>query len=220
MPFYGGDFMKKKSEPQNPSRRNFLKNVGVGTIGGAILTGTSGKAASTSTAIEPDSGPIPLRLKVNGDTVNVSIHPETTLVEVIRDHLGLTATKIACNRGECGTCTVLLDGKAVYSCHLLALDAADKEVTTLEGLMDGEKLHPIQEAFLAQDGLQCGFCTPGQIMTAAALLNEYPEPSEEQISIGMSGTICRCAAYPNIAHSVKDASRRLKKPGGNNEQES
>ncbi len=209
--------MKKKSEPQSPSRRNFLKNVGVGTIGGAILTGTSGKAASPSTAIDYDAGPIPLKLKVNGKTVNVHIHPETTLLEVIRDHLGLTATKMACNRGECGTCTVLLDGKAVYSCHLLALDAAGKDVTTLEGLMDGEKLHPIQEAFLENDGLQCGFCTPGQIMTATALLKEHPEPTEEQISIGMSGTICRCAAYPNIAHAVKDAAGRLKKRGGSNE---
>jgi len=212
--------MKKKSEPQNPSRRNFLRNVGVGTIGGAILTGTSGKAASPSNPTEPDGGSIPLRLKVNGQSIHIKIHPETTLVEVIRDHLGLTATKTACNRGECGTCTVLLDGKAVYSCHLLALDAQGKEVTTLEGLMDGEKLHPIQEAFLEQDGLQCGFCTPGQIMTAAALLKEYPEPSEEQISIGMSGTICRCAAYPNIANSVKDAASRLKKSGEKHEQES
>ncbi len=198
--------MKKKSEPQNPSRRNFLKNVGVGTIGSAILTGTPGKAASPSTVIESDSGPIPLKLKVNGRTVNVHIHPETTLLEVIRDHLGLTATKMACNRGECGTCTVLLDGKAVYSCHLLALDAAGKDVTTLEGLMDGEKLHPIQEAFLEQDGLQCGFCTPGMIMSTKALLDEHPHPGEEDIKRGISGNLCRCTGYVQIIESIEKAS--------------
>ena len=116
-----------------------------------------------------------------------------------------------CNHGECGACTVLLDGKAVYSCHLLALDAAGKEVVTIEGLMDGEKLHPIQEVFIEHDGLQCGFCTPGQIMSAQAIILENPSPGRKEIIKGMSGNLCRCAAYPNILKSAIAAAEISKK---------
>jgi aerobic-type carbon monoxide dehydrogenase small subunit (CoxS/CutS family) len=123
-------------------------------------------------------------------------------VELLRDHLELTGTKIGCNQGECGSCTVLVNGKAVYSCHILALDVAGKNVVTVEGLMKGEELHPVQEAFIEHDGLQCGYCTPGQIMAAQALLLKNPKPDKNEIIEGMSGNICRCAAYPNIIKSV------------------
>jgi xanthine dehydrogenase YagT iron-sulfur-binding subunit len=136
--------------------------------------------------------------------------PETTLVEVLRDHLNLTGTKVTCNQGECGACTVLMDGKPVYSCHLLAVDAEGTEITTIEGLMDGEKLHPIQEAFIEHDGLQCGFCTPGQIMAAQGILNKKGNPTRDDILEGMSGNLCRCAAYPNILASAVAAAEKTK----------
>jgi len=198
----------KPKRPKDPSRRRFLQTVGAGTVGGALLGNVPAKAAER----EPDAhnGERLMDLTVNGTRHRLMVTAETTLAEVIRDHLGLSGTKVACNRGQCGACTVLLDGRAVYSCHLLALDADGREVTTIEGLMDGEELHPIQQAFLEEDGLQCGFCTPGQIMTAAGLLNRHPAPDADQIREGMSGTICRCAAYPNIERSVKTAARKLK----------
>lgn len=132
------------------------------------------------------------------------------MVQVLREKLNLTGTKVVCNQGECGGCTVLLNGKSVYSCHILALDTNGKEVITIEGLMHGEKLHLVQQAFVEHDGLQCGFCTPGQVMAAQALLIKHPEPTEEEITEGMSGNLCRCAAYPNILKSVKAAAAQSK----------
>ena len=199
---------------KDPSRRSFIRNVGTGVVGGALLP----DALATNNQTDVDSGHTHrgealLELTVNGTSHRMMIPPETTLVQVIRDILGLTGTKIACNQGQCGTCTVLMNGKAVYSCHILALDAQGAAVTTIEGLMNGEDLHPIQEAFLEEDGLQCGFCTPGQIMTAAGLLNRHPHPTDDQIRRGMSGTLCRCAAYPNIEKSVRRAAENLEREG-------
>ena len=202
-------------KPKNPSRRSFIRGVGAGVVGGALLPDAlATPTEDTGADVKPHSGESLLEITVNGTRHRLMIAPETTLVQVIREVLGLTGTKIACNQGQCGTCTVLMNGKAVYSCHLLALDAQGAEIRTIEGLMMGENLHPIQEAFLEEDGLQCGFCTPGQIMTAAGLLNEHPDPTPEQIRTGMSGTLCRCAAYPNIEQSVRRAAERIREGGG------
>jgi len=199
---------EQDSNPKNPSRRKFIKGVGTGVIGGAMLPNLLG-----SQPREDDSsahqGKVPLYFKVNGRPIRLLVNPQATLVQVLRDQLNLTGTKIVCNHGECGSCTVLLNGTAVYSCHMLALDAAGKEVLTIEGLLTGEKLHPLQEAFVKEDGLQCGFCTPGQIMAAYALLLKYPNPTEEQVKQEMSGNICRCSAYPNIVKSVMAAAEKL-----------
>ena len=130
---------------------------------------------------------------------------------MLRDNLSLTGTKIVCNHGECGACTVLMNQKAVYSCHILAMDATGKEIITIEGLMDGENLHPVQQAFVDHDGLQCGFCTPGQIMSAQAILLENPNPDRQHIIKGMSGNLCRCAAYPNILKSAIAAAEQTHK---------
>ena len=146
---------------------------------------------------------------MNGKEVQADVSDFKLLIDFLRDDLGLKGTKKACAKGECGVCTVLLDGKAVYSCHMLALDAEGKQVTTIEGLLEGEKLHPIQEAFIEHDGYQCGFCTPGQIMAAQALLIKNPEPSEEDVKKGMSGNICRCSAYPKIVDSVLAAAENI-----------
>lgn len=186
------------------TRRKFLKGVGSGVVGSTVLLQTLPSLPDAETAMRQPQhdGKVVLAFTINGRAVQLLIEPRMTLAEVIRDQLQLTGTKVVCNQGECGGCTVLLNGKAVYSCHLLALDAAGKEVTTIEGLLNGEKLHPLQEAFIEHDGFQCGFCTPGQIMAAHALLQKHPHPTREQVKEGMAGNLCRCAAYPNIIESV------------------
>jgi aerobic-type carbon monoxide dehydrogenase small subunit (CoxS/CutS family) len=196
--------MKDKSKPKEFSRRKFIK--GVGTSLASTYAYTPGIAKITK-KIEKETedfieGRQLLSLKVNGKQIRVKIKSQTTLSELLRDHLELTGTKVLCNRGECGGCTVLLESKAVYSCHMLALDAEGKEVITIEGLMKGEELHPIQVAFKEHDGLQCGFCTPGQIMSAQALLLKNPKPGRDDVLKSMSGNLCKCAAYPNILKSV------------------
>jgi xanthine dehydrogenase YagT iron-sulfur-binding subunit len=205
---------KEDSEPKNISRRKFLKGVGTGVIGGAVLPGVLASEEKKEPSPRHE-GKVLLSLKVNGKAIRVLVEPRTTLAQLLRDQLNLTGTKITCNHGECGTCTVLLNKKAVYSCHILALDAADKEVITIEGILTGEKLHPIQEAFIEQDGLQCGFCTPGQIMAAYALLLKHPKPTTGQVLEGMAGNLCKCAAYPNIVKSVMAAAEKSMTNPGN-----
>ncbi len=196
--------MSEKSKPKGISRRKFLQGMGAGVVGSYTIV--PGLDAATrkliETAEEIPEKAVPLHLTVNGQKYQVLVEPRTTLVEVLRDNLQLTGTKVVCNRGECGGCTVLLDNQPVYSCHMLALDAEGKEVITIEGLLDGEKLHPVQQAFVDHDGLQCGFCTPGQIMAAEGLLRKNPNLTREQILIGMSGNLCRCSAYPKILESA------------------
>jgi carbon-monoxide dehydrogenase small subunit len=148
-------------------------------------------------------------LTVNGTLYEVSVQPWESLLEVIRDRLGLTGTKEGCGLGECGACTVIMDGKTVNSCLVLAVEADGKEITTIEGLADGEKLHPIQEAFIAHGGLQCGFCTPGMIMSAKALLDENPDPSEEEIRRAIAGNLCRCTGYTKIIESISSAAKDM-----------
>ncbi|HDL19095.1 MAG TPA: (2Fe-2S)-binding protein [Bacteroidetes bacterium] len=194
--------MNEKSKSKGISRRKFIQGVGTGVIGSTVLLDTLQAAPEKKGENGEHAGKQLLFLKVNGKTVRSMIEPRTTLVEILRNHLHLTGTKVVCNHGECGACTVLLDGEAVYSCHILALDAAGKEVITVEGLLSGEKLHPLQQAFVEHDGLQCGFCTSGQIMSARALLLKNRHPAEQEVVEGMSGNICRCGAYPKIIESV------------------
>ena len=183
------------------TRRKFIKGVGTGVIGSAVLPQVI-KAQSNSIESDEDATKQILDVKVNGKRHRIKIDPRTTLVEFLRDQLNLTGTKIVCNQGECGGCTVLVDDTAVYSCHMLALDADGKEVITIEGLMNGEVIHPLQQAFIDKDGFQCGFCTPGQIMTAYSLLKTNPNPTREDVMFNMSGNICRCGAYPKIVDAI------------------
>ncbi len=145
---------------------------------------------------------VPLTFRVNGRSVQVSIEPRRTLLSVLREELGLTGAKHGCGQGTCGACTVILDGQTVYACLTLAIDCEGREVTTVEGLAQGERLHPVQVAFLEHDGYQCGFCTPGQVMSAVALLAHNPQPTEEEVRREMAGNLCRCGAYPNILRAV------------------
>lgn len=201
----------KKPEPaQGVSRRVFLSSVGAGAVVAASLRDGSPARAQE---IEAMGDTVTVRLQVNGSSRDVLVEPRWSLAYVLREVLGLTGTKIGCERGECGACTVLIDGKALYSCLLLAVEAEGCEITTVEGLMQGEKLGPVQQAFLEEDAFQCGFCTPGQIVAVESLLRANPDPTIEEIRTGISGNLCRCGAYKNIFHAAEKASR-FKKQGG------
>jgi len=150
-------------------------------------------------------------LKVNGTNYRLRIEPRRTLVEVLREDLGLTGTKKSCNEGDCGACTVLMDGKPVASCLVLAIDVQGKGILTIEGLSEGEKLHPIQEAFLKHGAIQCGFCTPGMVMSAKALLDKNLEPTTTEIRKAISGNLCRCTGYQHIVDSIMAASKMMQK---------
>jgi xanthine dehydrogenase YagT iron-sulfur-binding subunit len=145
-----------------------------------------------------------VELQINATTRQLSLDPRTTLLDALREHLRLTGTKKGCDHGQCGACTVHIDGRRVLSCLTLAIAAQHKEITTIEGLAAGERLHPMQQAFVDHDGFQCGYCTPGQIMSALALLREPCGPSDADVRESMSGNLCRCGAYPNIVAAIQE----------------
>ena len=208
---------KDKKQGTNISRRNFLKGVGTGTVAAtvapSVLIGSEKAAdAQAGDAIETAT----IELNINGKSYQVEVEARTTLLTLLRDgidtggnNVDLTGAKLICDRGECGGCTVMVDGKSVYACMMLAMDAQGKQITTVEGLADGDDLHPVQEAFIQHDALMCGFCTPGFIVSSAALLNENANPTLEEIKIGLSGNTCRCGTYPFIFDAVKTASRKV-----------
>jgi carbon-monoxide dehydrogenase small subunit len=157
---------------------------------------------------------VQITLKVNGDEYPVAVQPWRTLVEVLREDLGLTGTKIGCQTGDCGACTVLIDGRSVTSCLTLAVAADGREITTIEGLApSADDLHPIQEAFVEHGAIQCGYCTPGMVMSAKYFLDRNPDPTEEQIRKGLSGNLCRCTGYNRIVEAIGAASVRMKNAG-------
>jgi len=151
-----------------------------------------------------------IRLKINGHSHELEVKPWATLLDTLREDLGLTGTKEGCGQGECGACTVLMDGKPVNACLILAMEAQGKEILTIEGLAQGDELHPVQQAFVEIGGMQCGFCTPGMVLSAKALLDEKPEPTDEEIRKGLEGNFCRCTGYTKIIESVRAAAERMK----------
>lgn len=151
-------------------------------------------------------------LKVNGRAVEISDRGDRTLADALRTDLGLIGTRVSCAEGECGSCTILVDGEPTTSCLMLAQQAEGKEITTIEGMADGETLHPIQQAFIEEQGFQCGFCTPGLIISTKAFLEENPNPTADEVAIGMSGNICRCGAYPYIVKAVLKAAEMMRQP--------
>jgi carbon-monoxide dehydrogenase small subunit len=152
----------------------------------------------------------PLRLTINGEPYEVLVEPYCSLLDLLRDHLQLTGTKKGCDEGDCGACTVLLDGKTVTSCMVLALDARDKDITTVEGLAQGERLHPVQEAFVQYGGVQCGFCTPGLIMSGVGLLRETHSPTEEDVRFALGGNLCRCTGYARVVQAILKAAEAMR----------
>jgi xanthine dehydrogenase YagT iron-sulfur-binding subunit len=192
--------MRKKKGEIGPSRtgitrRGFLQWMGVGAAASAASPGLG--AESARGVIEPVEV-TRLKLLINGRSHRLPVEPRWSLLFVLRDKLGLTGTKVGCERGECGACTVLIDGQPRYACMTLAVEAVGKEITTLEGLMQGEELGPVQQAFLEHDAFQCGYCTPGQIMTVEGLLRSNPNPTVEEIRRAVSGNLCRCGTYAHI----------------------
>ena len=180
------------------TRRDLVR----GSLVGAIAIGAGAKNAPAETgSVGP--GPAPLELKVNGAVHKLSIEPRVTLVNALRDRIGLTGTKTVCGRGACGACTVLVDGKAVCSCLTLAHEVAGLEITTIEGLAKDGRLSPIQQAFVDADALQCGFCTSGMIMSCKVLLDGNPKPSRSEIRTAVAGNLCRCGTYPHVIDAVE-----------------
>ena len=197
------------------TRRDFLKGFGSGAIGAAFVPKLLAQEVSS---LQTKSGKIPLysrkeiTLTVNEKPISLVVEPKETLLDVLRERLNLTGPKKICNRGECGGCTVLLDGMPVYSCLYLAIRADRKKITTIEGLASKDKLHPVQQAFIEKDGYQCGFCTPGFVISSVALLNKNRDPNLEEIKTALSGNLCRCGNYPKIYEAVSSASKSMRRP--------
>ena len=186
------------------------RGVMVGAAGGAVLsrTGFAADVTTPENTQHDDTGrsnPVRVNLQVNGHPLALLVDQRTSLLDALRENAGLTGTKKGCDRGACGACTVHVDGRRIISCLTLVTRFEGKHVTTIEGLADGDKLHPVQAAFMDHDGLQCGYCTPGQIMSAVALIKEGHAGSDAEIKEWMNGNICRCGAYPNIVAAVKQA---------------
>ncbi len=199
------------------SRRQFIKGLGTGVIGSVILPGTPlvDSLKASSSEVEELAGKIPIQLRVNGKVRKITVEPRTTLLQVLRHDLHLTGPKPVCDRGECGACTVLLNGKPVNACMVLAVDVENIPITTVEGLAEGSELTEVQKAFVEKDALMCGFCTPGFVLSATALIKEKgPTLTLEDVKHGLSGNLCRCGTYPKVFEAVLTAARRIKDKGG------
>ena len=201
-------------QPDDPSRRSFV--LGSAAAAAAIVVspilGSAADGAETAPKVDPYA--IPVALTVNGTRHELRLDPRTTLLDALREHLDLTGTKKGCDQGACGACTVLIDGRRYNSCLTLAVMHGGQKITTIEGLAANGRLHPVQAAFIRNDGFQCGYCTPGQICSAVALLREGHTGSDDEIREWMSGNICRCGAYVNIVAAVKEAAAQTRNGGG------
>lgn len=203
------DKKNDKKAQKGVSRRGFLAGMGTAVVSSAVLRpGLSSPAEATTIRATRPEALEDITLTVNGKPYQLAVEPRWTLAEVLRDHLGLTGTKIGCNAGECGACTVILEGKAVYSCSQLAVWVNGKKITTVEGLASGGQLDPVQQAFLENDAPQCGYCTSGQLMAAKALLMRNPSPTREEVQRGLAGNLCRCSNYNRIVESVLAAGKK------------
>ena len=194
------------------SRREFLKGGALATaaLSSGVLPLEPAEAGRVPEDISLDPRWSIVQLQVNGVPYRVEVPNRTTLLRLLREELKLTGTKMGCDRAQCGACTVVLNGRSVYSCTTLALEASGREVLTIEGLAKGDKLHPIQQAFVEHSGFQCGFCTPGQIMSTKALLDRKPNPTEDEARRALAGNLCRCAAYKRILESVMAVASLMK----------
>lgn len=215
-----GPLQKTDGQPGS-SRRQFLSRLAA-ISAGITVAAPPARSATTKeeVALEgrfPGQGQegrlVEISLKVNGRPQKLKVDPRVTLLDAIRDRLDFTGTKKGCDRGACGACTVHINGRRVLSCLTLAVMAQGKEVTTVEGLAKGDQLHPVQAAFISCDGFQCGYCTPGQIMSAVGCINEGHTGSDAEIQEFMSGNLCRCGAYPNIVDAIKMAAQQMKAEG-------
>lgn len=195
--------------PFGVSRRRFIGYTGTAVAVSAGAAVAVSRLDTGPAGPDTDPGAIPVALRVNGTEHPLDLDPRTTLLDTLRDRIGLTGTKKGCDHGQCGACTVHVDGRRVLSCLTLAATVHRRDVTTVEGLADGDELHPVQQAFIDNDALQCGFCTPGQIMSAVSVIEGGHSRDDAQIREHMSGNLCRCSAYPLIVEAVKTARDRM-----------
>jgi aerobic-type carbon monoxide dehydrogenase small subunit (CoxS/CutS family) len=198
--------MPRRSDEPGFSRRSFLKTVGASGVAAGILG--KGTHPDAEAADEVGPGPVPVTLTINGKTHRLQIEPRVTLLDAVRMRAGLTGPKRGCDRGACGACTMLVDGKAVYSCSTLAIDVEGRQIRTVDGLASGDTLHPVQQAFCEKDALMCGFCTPGFVMASVALLEQHPNATPEQIKKGLDGNICRCGTFSRVFEAVSSVSAK------------
>lgn len=199
-----------KSEPKGFSRRSFLQVSGISLSAPLVLGPKTIRLAGEDVKIY-GPGKVPISLTINSKKHAAEVEPRATLLDTLRNELELTGAKRVCDRASCGACTVIIDGKAVYSCTVLALEAQNKAITTVEGLMDGDKLHPVQQAFVDNDAQQCGFCTPGFVVACKAFLDKHPHPTREELGVGLGGNLCRCGTYMGVRAAVMQAAK-----GGHN----
>ena len=184
----------------NLSRRTFLKTTGVASLAATVVSPVEAQAPAGPSAVGP--GAVPVRLTVNGRQLDLMIEPRVTLLDALRMRADLTGNKRGCDRGACGACTMIVDGRTVYSCSTLAIEVQGKSIRNVDGLANGATLHPVQQAFCEKDGLMCGFCTPGFIMSSVGLLERHPNATPEQIRKGLDGNICRCGTFNRIFEAV------------------
>jgi aerobic-type carbon monoxide dehydrogenase small subunit (CoxS/CutS family) len=200
--------------PAGISRRGFLKGAGMTAAGTALLEGVQGLsreavASAPKGVKEFGPEPSPVTLHINGKEHTLQIEPRTTLADALRIQLNMTGTKVSCDRGVCSSCTVLLDKMPVNSCMTLAFDAVGHQITTIEGISADEQMHPVQAAFIRHDAMQCGFCTPGMVMSCVSLLEKNPHPTEADVRYAVSGNLCRCGTYPKVFSATLDAASQL-----------
>jgi xanthine dehydrogenase YagT iron-sulfur-binding subunit len=187
------------------SRRDFLKTAGVSSLATAVTAAGVTEAAAQTGAPVVGPGEVPVSLMVNGKRVDLKIEPRVTLLDALRNRADLTGNKRVCDRGTCGACTMIIDGRTAYSCSTLAIEVQGKQIRTVDGLANGTTLHPVQQAFCDRDGLMCGFCTPGFVMATVALLEQHPNPTPEQARRLLDGNICRCGTFPRIMEAAMSA---------------
>lgn len=200
---------KLKQQRSGLSRRDFLKASSISLSVPLVMNQQVVHAAGTDVKVY-GPGKVPITLNINGKRQTVEVEPRVTLLEALRHELELTGAKRVCDRASCGACTVIMDGKTVYSCTVLAIEAQGKAITTVEGLMQGDRLHPVQQAIVDNDGQQCGFCTPGFVVACKALLDKHPNPTREQIHRGLSGNLCRCGTYVGLKAAVLQVAKGQK----------
>jgi xanthine dehydrogenase YagT iron-sulfur-binding subunit len=201
------DHPKQPEEHSGVSRREFLKISGIG-VTVPLVVGPEVVLAAGEEVPVYGPGKVPIELTVNGKQNKLEVEPRVTLLDALRDDLDITGAKRVCDRAECGACTVLMDNKPVYACSVLAIEAQGKPITTVESLIEGGNLHPIQQAFVEHDASQCGFCTPGFVVACKALLDQHPRPSPEDIRRGLSGNLCRCGTYKGIREVLAQATQK------------
>lgn len=198
---------KRRNPREGVSRRDFLKISGISAAAVPVL-GTKVVTAAGAPVKVYGPNKVPIELTINGAQHNLRLEPRVTLLDAVRDQLGITGAKRVCDRGECGACTVLLDGKAVYACSVLAIEAQGKPVTTVESFMQGENLHPIQQAMVDNDASQCGFCTPGFVVALKACLDKNPNATPQEIQRALSGNLCRCGTYHGTQMAIAQMTHR------------